>query len=197
MPLTVIFAICYLVLKIPTRIEELQDIGLNDVLRFSMKCVIFYFLISTFHAKMSSKQLGSESSESIVSLNVGGTIFQTSPLTMLKYPGSKMQKMFKEGQRNKNVTFFLDEDPEYFLIVLNFLRKEQLFNFDEENLFDGVLDLAKNFELTELVKVLENDWKEKVVVLESRERSSESSESIVSLNVGGTIFLFLFLTEQA
>ena len=67
--------------------------------------------------------LESESSESIVSLNVGGTIFQTSPLTMLKYPGSKMQKMFKEGQRNKNLTFFLDEDPEYFRIVLNFLRK--------------------------------------------------------------------------
>ena len=114
--------------------------------------------------------MSSESSESIVSLNVGGTIFQTSPSTMLKYPGSKLEKMFKEGQTIKNLTFFLDEDPEYFRIVLNFLRKGKLFTFDEENLFEGVLDLAKKFELAELVKVLENDWKERVVVLEVREK---------------------------
>ena len=83
---------------------------------------------------------------------------------MLKYPGSKLEKIFKEGQTIKNLTFFLDEDPEYFKIVLNLLRKGELFTFDEKNLFDRVFDLAKKFELAELVKVLENDWKEKVVV---------------------------------
>ena len=101
---------------------------------------------------LESRERSSESSESIVSLNVGGTIFQTSPSTMLKYPGSKLEKIFNEGQKIKNLTFFLDEDPEYFRIVLNFLRKGKLYNFDEENLFDGVLDLAKNFELAELIK---------------------------------------------
>ena len=101
---------------------------------------------------LESRERSLKSSESIVSLNVGGTIFQTSPSTMLKYPGSKLEKIFNEGQKIKNLTFFLDEDPEYFRIVLNFLRKGKLYNFDEENLFDGVLDLAKNFELAELIK---------------------------------------------
>ena len=111
-----------------------------------------------------------ESSGSTVSLNVGGTIFQTSPSTMLKYPGSKLETMFKEGQKINNLTFFLDKDPKYFRILLNFLTKGKLFNFDEENLFDGVLDLSKKFELAEVVKVLENDWKERVVVLEIGEK---------------------------
>ena len=186
LPFTVIFAICYF--AIPPGIQGIEDIELKDVLRIVMRFVILYFLISTCPNQKNAGIQASESTESIVSLNVGGTVFQTSPSTMLKYPGSKFEKMFNEDQRNKNLTFFLDEDPEYFQIVLNFLRKGKLFTFDEENLFDGVFDLAKNFKLAELVKVLENDWKEKVVVLESRERSSKSSESIVSLNVGGTIF---------
>ena len=93
--------------------------------------------------------------ESIVSLNVGGTIFQTSPSTMLKYPNSKLARMYTEGQKIKNLNFFLDEDAEYFRIILNFLRKEKIVKFEEENLFDGVRDLAKNLELTELVKELE------------------------------------------
>ena len=78
--------------------------------------------------------------------------------------------MFKEDQRIKNPTFFLDEDPKYFRTIMNFLNKGKLFTFDKENLFDGVLDLAKKFELAEVVKVLENDWKERVVVLEIGEK---------------------------
>ena len=162
LPFTVIFAICYF--AIPPGIQGIEDIELKDVLRIVMRFVILYFLISTCPNQKNAGIQASESSESIVSLNVGGTVFQTSPSTMLKYPGSKLEKMFNEGQMIKNQTFFLDEDPEYFRIVLNFLRKGELFTFDEENLFDGVFDLAKKFELAELVKVLENDWKEKVVV---------------------------------
>jgi hypothetical protein len=95
------------------------------------------------------------SAESIVSLNVGGTIFQTSPSTMLKYPDSKLARMYNEGQKIKDLNFFFDEDPEYFRIVLNFLRKGKLIQYDEKNLFVGVRDLAKNLELDELVKLLE------------------------------------------
>ena len=106
------------------------------------------------------------SAESIVSLNVGGTIFQTSPSTMLKYPDSKLARMYNEGQKIKNLNFFLDEDPEYFQIVLNFLRKGKVIHFEEENLFVGVRDLSKNLELTELVKVLEREYGFSTVVFE-------------------------------
>ena len=106
------------------------------------------------------------SAESIVSLNVGGTIFQTSPSTMLKYPNSKLASMYNEGQKIKNLNFFLDEDAEYFRIILNFLRKEKIVKFEEENLFDGVRDLVKNLELIELGKELEKRDTFSKVVLE-------------------------------
>ena len=99
------------------------------------------------------------SPQSIVSLDVGGTIFKTRLSTMLKYPGSKLVKMYNEGEKIKNLNyFFLDEDPEYFRVVLNFLRKGKIIKLEDENLYDGVLDLAKYLELDELVKLLEREY---------------------------------------
>ena len=106
------------------------------------------------------------SAESIVSLKVGGTIFQTSPSTMLKYPDSKLARMYNEqkqtflneGQKIKNLNFFLDENPEYFQFVLNFLRNGKIIKFEDENLFVGVRDLAKNLELPEIVKLFEKEY---------------------------------------
>ena len=90
----------------------------------------------------------------IVSINVGGKVFQTSPKTMCKYPNSKLGKMYQEGKKIKNRNFFLDEDPKYFRVVLNFLRKDKV-TLEEPHLFNGILDLAKNLELHELVEELE------------------------------------------
>ena len=112
------------------------------------------------------------SAESIVSMNVGGTIFQTSPSTMVKYPDSKLARMYKEGQKIKNMNFFLDEDPEYFRIVLNFLRKGKVIQFEEETLYVGVCDLMKNLELDELVKLLEREFGFSQVVLEIGQKLS-------------------------
>jgi len=85
---------------------------------------------------------------------------------MLKYPDSKLARMYNEGQKIKNLNFFLDEDPEYFRIVLNFLRKGKVISFEDENLFVGVRDLAKNLELTEIVKLFEREYGFSRVVLE-------------------------------
>ena len=99
------------------------------------------------------------SAQSIVSLDVGGTIFKTRLSTMLKYPGSKLVKMYNEGEKIKNLNyFFLDTDAEYFRVVLNFLRNGKIIKLEDENLYDGVLDLAKYLELDELVKLLEREY---------------------------------------
>ena len=116
------------------------------------------------------------SAESIVSLNVGGTIFQTSPSTMLKYPNSKLSRMYLHGHEGQNL--FLDEDPEYFRIVLNFLRKEKVIHFEEENLFVGVCDLAKNLELAKLVEELEKKDIFSKVVLEIDDKTYQKEITI-------------------
>lgn len=85
---------------------------------------------------------------------------------MLKYPDSKLARMYNEGQKIKNLNFFLDEDPEYFRIVLNFLRNGKIIKFEDENLFEGVCDLAKNLELTEIVKLFEREYGFSTVVFE-------------------------------
>ena len=91
--------------------------------------------------------------EIIVPLNVDGTVLQTSSLTMLKYPNLRLARLYKE-QDGLSRKFFLDDDAEYFQIVLNFLRNGEVFTCDEE-IFFGVQNLAKNLEFAELVKFLE------------------------------------------
>ena len=59
----------------------------------------------------------------------------------------------KSSQKIKNRNFFLDEDPKYFRVVLNFLRQDKV-TLDEPKLFNGVFDLAKNLELNALVDEL-------------------------------------------
>ena len=83
---------------------------------------------------------------------------------MLKYPNSKLARFYNEheGQSRK---IFLDEDAEYFWIVLNFLRNGEVFPFDEE-IFFGVLNLAKNLEFAELFKFLERQDGFSTVVLD-------------------------------
>ena len=69
------------------------------------------------------------SSETIVTLNVGGKIFQTSLSTLTKYPDSMLGLMFNhttEGlapmSKTKDGHYFLDADPEHFRVILNYLR---------------------------------------------------------------------------
>ena len=97
----------------------------------------------------------------IISMDVGGTVFRTCHETILKYPNSKLAE-FDWGKKE----FFLDQDPEYFREVLNFLRNGEVVSSKDEKLFDGVKCLAKELELTELVDALEKDFNETEISLE-------------------------------
>ena len=107
----------------------------------------------------------SSDSNSIVSLNVGGTIFQTRPETLLKYENSKLAKMYEEGKKIKNTNFFLDQNPDYFKVILDFLRNGKVMELEDLNFFNGVLDVAKNLDLTDLVDILEKQEIHSMVTL--------------------------------
>jgi hypothetical protein len=116
---------------------------------------------------------------------------------MLKYPNSKLARMYLHGHEGQNL--FLDEDPEYFRIVLNFLRKEKVIHFEEENLFVGVCDLAKNLELAKLVEELEKKDIFSKVVLEIDDKTYQKEITIARkylTRVPGSNLAKFFLGEQ-
>lgn len=55
-----------------------------------------------------------------IGFNVGGKIFQTTEQTIRRIPGTRLTALLDEGPEADE--FFIDHDPRYFEIVLNFLR---------------------------------------------------------------------------
>ena len=119
-------------------------------------------------------------SKSILKVDVGGQIFQTNVNTLCKYPDSMLCAMF--SHTNSGLTpmpktekghFFLDADPIYFRVILNWLRLGKV-TLDNPGLLKGTMALAEYFgldELTEELKVIEkkNDRK--------REQSGKMTEN--------------------
>ena len=72
----------------------------------------------------------------IVDLDVGGTLFRTTKQTLLSDPKSMLAKMFDPSASLVPVlrtdgAYFIDRDPVYFIIVLNFLRTGYLNKIDD------------------------------------------------------------------
>ena len=100
------------------------------------------------------------SSESIIKLNVGGQIFQTSRHTLTKHKDSLLGKMFKSPkngshfiQKIEEDNFFLDADPEFFRIILNWLRLGKITTENPE-ILNVVQQLSDFLGLAKLVKEL-------------------------------------------
>ena len=98
--------------------------------------------------------------ESIIEINVGGRLFQTTVFTLTKYPGSMLSAMFVHTDtgmlpmpKTKDGQYFLDADPKYFEIILNWLRLGEITTNDPE-IMKGTLSLANYFGLEELMEKL-------------------------------------------
>jgi len=99
-------------------------------------------------------------SKSILELNVGGQLFQTNIQTLCKYPDSMLCAMFSHTDsglipmpQTEKGHFFLDVNPIYFGVVLDWLRLGKVISQDP-NLLTGTLALADYFGLEELTKEL-------------------------------------------
>ncbi|KAI1694642.1 BTB/POZ domain-containing protein [Ditylenchus destructor] len=71
-----------------------------------------------------------------VRLNVGGRIFQTTKDTLSQYPDSFLARLINGGlpsQKDESDAYLLDNDPDYFRIILNYLRRGVL-NLDDSKL---------------------------------------------------------------
>ena len=99
-------------------------------------------------------------SQSVIKLDVGGQIFQTTISTLSKYPGSMLSAMFSHTDagivpmpKTEAGHFFLDVNPNFFEIVLEWLRLGEIIT-DDPSLLKGTLALANYFGLDKLLEEL-------------------------------------------
>ncbi|KAH3743979.1 BTB/POZ domain-containing protein KCTD9 [Pelomyxa schiedti] len=87
-----------------------------------------------------------------VSLNVGGRVFTTTKSTLTKCPGSVFSLMFRDdwdSTRDSQGNILIDRSPEYFEVILTYLRGGSLVINQGLNPL-GVFQEAKFFGLTDL-----------------------------------------------
>jgi len=94
-----------------------------------------------------------------IKLNVGGQYFQTTLTTLLSCPDSLLAKMFDpesglEPAYSEDGVYFLDTNPKYFSVILDWLRYKKIMA-DSDVSLGNVIEAAKFFGLEELVQALE------------------------------------------
>jgi len=72
-----------------------------------------------------------EKSNSKIILDVGGKRFSTTKQTLIQYEGSYFYAMLSSDhwKPGEDGSYFIDRDPKYFRIILNYLRTKEV-NFD-------------------------------------------------------------------
>jgi len=130
--------------------------------------------------------------DDIISLDVGGTKFDTTRSTLLKDKDSMLAKMFDPESKMKpgnyrNGAYFLDRDPEWFRPLLNFLRSGVLIADSHKELM-ALLTEARYFGLTCLEQEITSRLEEESSTRPSSPAPPAASSDIIKINVGGKIF---------
>jgi len=125
---------------------------------------------------------------SVVTLNVGGTQFVTTRQTLLNDPTSMLAKMFDpvsplQPGVMRDGAYFIDRDPNYFRVVLNYLRCGQLV-IDSEIPLEAIKCEASYFGLVNL----EEELNERIRLEEDKSEDISVRDEFL-LNVGGEIFV--------
>ena len=105
----------------------------------------------------------------IITLDVGGQIFKTTRNTLTKYPSSILTQMFSQGlstiQKTEDGNYFLDINPEYFSVILDFLRFGALtIDADSSKKFQNVMILAEYLGIRdEFAKANQKQFQDKIM----------------------------------
>ena len=111
-----------------------------------------------------------------ITLNIGGKYFTTTRVTLSKAPNSFLHKLSLksldpreiESDRDERGAFLIDRDPNYFQIVLNYLRHGKLI-MNRGLIEEGVLEEAEFYNITDLIKLTKQRIVERDCVKEANE----------------------------
>ncbi|PIO71060.1 K+ channel tetramerization domain protein, partial [Teladorsagia circumcincta] len=93
-----------------------------------------------------------------VKLNVGGQIFETTVGTLCRVPNTRLSRLVDNIDRlNDGSEIFIDHDPKYFPMVLNFLRDGRIPLPDNITEIDQLRWEAQYFELSALTDFIESE----------------------------------------
>ncbi|XP_065340970.1 BTB/POZ domain-containing protein Tiwaz [Cloeon dipterum] len=100
-----------------------------------------------------------------VHIDVGGTIYTSSLETLTKYPESRLAKLFNGSipivLDSLKQHYFIDRDGGMFRHILNFMRNSRLLLQDNFDDLDLLLEEAKYFEISQMVRQLEDMKRER------------------------------------
>ncbi len=126
----------------------------------------------------------------IISLNVGGVMYQTTLSTLTKYPDSMLSNMFGgylPSAQDSNGNYFIDRDGKMFRYVLLFLRSSKLLlpdDFQELDLLDAEADFFQILPLKDALKAYRDEKRTSYL-------STLTSQQVFGLNVGGSLYTVL------
>uniref|UniRef100_A0AC34Q421 BTB domain-containing protein n=1 Tax=Panagrolaimus sp. JU765 TaxID=591449 RepID=A0AC34Q421_9BILA len=89
-----------------------------------------------------------------ITFNVGGRCFQTTDQTIRRISGTRLTALLDEDE--EATEFFIDHDPRYFEVVLNFLRSRSFPVDYAEHIIDDVEREAKFYGISELANCCRN-----------------------------------------
>ena len=106
-----------------------------------------------------------------ITLNIGGTKFQTTLSTLSTIPNTVLYKMF-EGtfslKASKDGSYFIDRDSTHFRYILNFLRDRKV-NLSDNSIIDQVLQEAEFYQIGPLIdKLKATKWQLQLEQIDSK-----------------------------
>lgn len=116
-----------------------------------------------------------------ITLNIGGKYFTTTRVTLSKAPNSFLHKLSlksldpkeMESDRDERGAFLIDRDPNYFQVVLNYLRHGKLI-MNEGLIEEGVLEEAEFYNITDLIRLT----KQKIIERDSAKAANENKKFV-------------------
>ena len=118
----------------------------------------------------------------IIEFSVGGQMFKTKRSTLVSEPNSLLADMFEFTDNSANVeakneetgASFIDRDPKYFSVVLNYLRNRKVeMNKDIDHNY--LMEEAKFYGIQGMVDILEKDQQEKKVQENEEKRKQNAA----------------------